>query len=394
MIDQIPSTNQIDSPRRRKPKSARKAAQDAKIYAAWRKDVSKSLRAAGMHHDADALDNCGKFVGNFPVVVCGSDPGHNPLAVPFHCNLPPCQDCERRSQRKRIERYEHKFRELAKITRDHVGWSFKAVNLTTPYYLGAPNARQQLKEYRRAVKRFIQLYYMHALRHELTPEEKRRGRVDLAKHDIGVLVSDEYGETNHMLHGHLTLNGPFVDQKTVSNIWSQATYGTCRIVHVTKIELDRLDRGIKEQMKYVTKPATLPPELVPNLLRALSGNKRRSLRIRSYGKLRDIPDAPKELAVCRVCEEHLTRINLEQYYNICLHRNIPFDEVIVAASADKFRSDLESRYLHLKHRAKVGESSEMPGFEDDLMLQVLYKLRGLAGAGGLDSLFEPQTSTS
>lgn len=378
----------------RKPKSARKELQDAKIYAAWRKNVSGSLRAAGMRHDADALDQCGKFVGNFSVVVCGSNPGHNPHPVPFHCNLPFCQDCERRSQRRRIERYEHKFRELAKLTRDYVGWGFKALNLTTPYYLGDPNARRQLQGHRRAVKRFLQLYYMHALQYELTPEEKRRGRIDLAKHDIGVLVSDEYGENNHKLHSHLTLNSPYIDQKVISKLWLQATDGVAYVVHVTKIEFDRLDRGIKEQMKYVTKPSSLPAELAPNLLLALSGNKRRSLRIRSYGKLRDISDAPKELSACKVCEERLTRIDLEQYYNICLHRNIAFDEVIVAASADKFRSELAGRHLRFKHHAKVGESPQMPGFEDDLMLQVLDRLRGLTGSGGIYSLFEPQNSTS
>lgn len=347
-----------------KANKRRKAPTEAE-RAQWLADVIDVLRSRGWNHVADKLENCGKFAGNFQIVVCSTDITHKPKPVPLRCEVPGCPNCEPRNHMRRADTYVPKFEIL--LERAPALFGLKHIVVTHPAALTDSDRVYRFDRMRKFVKRYVNLIYLYAFEHELTPDERRRGRFDPRKHVNGLgeeyaaaLAAIEYGEHGHKLHAHIAAILPYIDQKVLSELWRKATYGEAFIVYVKQHKQSDPKKLIQEVVKYATKPVALPAKLMPNLLEVLQGKKRRKPRIAAYGALRRVT-LEKKPCTCKICAEKLrvdsalTRIHLDEYFKIHLDRNIPVDAEIVALAPAELRNAYAVG-LQFIRRAKDGEA--------------------------------------
>lgn len=330
------------------------AALEASNYALWRAQVAGRLMDAGRHSESLNFADCGTLFGNFNVAACDADPGHEVRALPFTCHLRYCPDCERRHAAELVAKYTPVLKDLSENS-DRAGWSLKKIELTTPYSLEADDAEQLYQDAWEFFERWQQLLFQRILADEMTPAEKRRGRLDYAKHGIGSLASAEFGEHGHKLHFHILAFCPWIDKRLSSDIWREASDGQADITYLRRIDYHDVDDAVREQVKYVTKFTELPPALVIKLADVLDGSR----RLRTYGMVRKAEKLEREPCQCATCSAIIRVMKVQEYFEICLQRNIAIDPVILAAGRKVL--------LDLKPGNKSGEveSTHLPRNDPD-----------------------------
>lgn len=341
---------------------------EAEAYALWRAQVAGRLNDAGRFSESVNFEACGKLFGNFNVAVCEENPEHEARALPFTCHLRYCPDCERREQARKVAKYTPILKDLSENS-DRAGWSLKKIDLTTPFRLDDPDAVELYQTAWEYFETWQQLLFQRLLASEMTPAERRRQRVDYSKHGIGSLVSAEFGEQGHKLHFHAILFCPYVPKQMITDLWRTASDGDCEVNWVRKIEYHGVDDAVKEQVKYVTKFNELPPSLIVKLADVLDGSR----RLRTYGLVRKAKKAEPEPCLCKFCQSSIRIMKVQEYFELCIQRNIIVNESILDAGRRIF--------LDLKHGNKVGETvsptarsdpatpppaaAQLPGFDAD-----------------------------
>lgn len=317
-------------------------------YEQWRHDVSIALDRAALYRERNLFDDCGKYFGNFDVLICESDVQHSPKAIPFTCHLRFCPDCEHREQARKLARYIPAFEDLA--TEGRADFSLKKFELTTPYALYDPACPTLLKQAWSWVEQTLQLMFYNLLQHELSPEEKKRHRIDYKAHGLGLFVACEFGERGKKLHFHILAYAPYMPKRMLTETWQDVTGGECEITWIKAVRFDGVEAAVSEVAKYVTKFSQLTPSLIPNLIRALAGTR----RVRTYGVIRDsvIPDRECN---CSTCSSALILISASEYIERCFALSISADEQISRIIA--------GLGLEFKHGNKSGvtESAEKAG---------------------------------
>lgn len=332
-------------------------------YAEWRAQVVHELFKAQRYGEANTFSICGQTFGNFQVAICDEHPEHDARIIPFTCHLRFCPDCERREQARKVARYVPILKELAEDN-DHPNWTLKKLDLTTPFSLHDPDAEERYVEAWDYLEVMLQSMFLYLLRNELTAEEKRRQRVSYTKHGVGILAAAEFGESGHKLHFHLLMFSPYIAKHKITELWKDASGGTCEINWIRKIDYHGVEDAVKEQVKYVTKFQELPPALVPKLADVLDGSR----RMRTYGVLRGQPEIEVE-SLCD-CGARVIVTNVMHYFRLMLDCNIePQHDVLTAGL---------NLYLDLKHGNNSGDlpiqnarsdpdlpikAVELPGFE-------------------------------
>jgi len=310
---------------------------------------------AGRHSESLNFADCGTLFGNFNVAACDADPGHEVRALPFTCHLRYCPDCERRHAAALVAKYTPVLKDLAESD-SRAGWSLKKIELTTPYSLEEANADQLYQDAWEFFERWQQLLFQHILADEMTPAEKRRGRLDYAKHGIGSLASAEFGEHGHKLHFHILAYCPWIDKRLSSDVWREASDGQADITYLRRIEYHDVDDAVREQVKYVTKFTELPPALVIKLADVLDGSR----RLRTYGMVRKAEKLEREPCKCATCSAIIRVMKVQEYFEICLQRNIAIDPVILDAGR-KVLLDLKPG-----NKTGDGQSQHLPRSDPDL----------------------------
>lgn len=334
---------------------------EAERYSAWREVVASRLSDAGRWAESANFRDCGKLFGNFQVLVCQNDVAHEARALPFTCHLRYCPDCERRWQAKLVAKYVPALKEAAENS-DRDSWSLKKIELTTPYSLLADNAAELFRDAWGHLERWLQLTFQFLLRNELTPAEKKRGRVELGDHGVGVLASVEFGENGLKLHFHILALMPFLGKHKSSDLWLQASGGTSSITYMRRIDYHDVDDAVKEQVKYVTKFSQLRPDLVVKLADVMEGQR----RLRTWGVFRGAKKLDPVPCTCKACSSALELIRVREYFERIIVRNVEPDPVLLAAAS--------SIYLEFKHGNKDGVGgqhlarSDIPDLPSDTKL--------------------------
>lgn len=300
--------------------------QETAHYAAWRAAVTHHLFAAQMYSEANGFEMCGQTFGNFQVAMCDEHPEHEARIIPFTCHLRFCPDCERREQARKVARYVPILKELAEDN-DHPNWTLKKLDLTTPFSLRDPDAAGRYEEAWDYLETMLNSMFLYLLRNELTAEEKRRQRVSYTKHGVGILAAAEFGEHGLKLHFHLLMFSPYIAKHKITELWKDASGGTCEINWIRKIDYHGVEDAVKEQVKYVTKFQELPPQLVPVLVDVLDGSR----RLRTYGVLRGQPEIKHEM-LC-ACGARQVVTNARHYFMLMIERNFPPQLDIATAGA-------------------------------------------------------------
>jgi hypothetical protein len=253
-----------------------------------------------------------------------------------------------------VAKYTPILKELAENS-DRAGWSLKKIELTTPYSLEEADAEQLYQDAWEFFERWQQLLFQHILGDEMTPAEKRRGRLDYSKHGIGSLCSCEFGERNHHLHFHILMFCPWIDKHLSSDLWREASGGDADITYLRRIDYHDVDDAVREQVKYVTKFNSLPPALVVKLADVLNGSR----RVRTYGLVRKAKEIEKEPCKCSTCAAIVRVMKVREYFELIIARNIAPDPEIFAAARQIF--------LDLKPGNKTGEveSTHLPRNDPD-----------------------------
>lgn len=289
----------------------------------WRIAVSSALRASGMERDALAFDLCEK---DFQVDVCTQHPDHAPRVVPFTCKLRYCPWCEKRESARKLRRYYLPI--LGMLDQQLYGYELRKVVLTTPFDLYHMTAQQYAARWD-DLKRFIELFFFNQLKDlgKLSKNEIRRGRADLKRHGIGVLVAAEFGERGKKLHWHLLTYCPWIDQKELTETWKEATNYLCQVTHVSGCDKSDLVGAVQEIVKYITKFSSLPAKIVPQLAAVLKGNR----RVRSYGLLNCIEKSEEEEheQTCETCFSNRRLVSLASYIMRCEAALVPVDDAII-----------------------------------------------------------------
>lgn len=307
---------------------------------------------AGRHSESLNFADCGTLFGNFNVAACDADPGHEVRALPFTCHLRYCPECERRHAAELVAKYTPVLKDLSEND-GRAGWSLKKVELTTPFSLEADDAAALYQDAWEYFERWQQLLFQTILADEMSPAEKRRGRLDYSKHGIGSLASAEFGEHGHKLHFHILMYAPWIDKHLSSDLWREASDGIAEITYLRRIEYHDVDDAVREQVKYVTKFTELPPSLVIKLADVLDGSR----RLRTYGLVRKAVKLEREPCQCATCSGIIRVMKVQEYFEICLERNLAIDPVILAAGRKVL--------LDLKPGNKTGEAKERPNARSD-----------------------------
>lgn len=318
-------------------------------YQQWRHDVGIALDRAELYREKNNFEDCGKFFGNFEVLICESDLQHAPKAIPFTCHLRFCPDCEHREQARKMARYIPAF----KVLTDGDGradFTLKKFELTTPYSLEEMDSPALLAKVWRWVERTLHSLFYNLLSYELSADEKKKARLKYADHGLAILVSCEFGEDGHKLHFHILAYSPYIPKEMLTATWRDITGGECEITWIKAIEYHDVEDAIAEVTKYVTKFTALAPQLVPNLIKCLHGTR----RVRTYGVIRD-SEIPERVCNCSICSSGLILVRVSEYFRQCAELSISPDEQISRIGA--------SFLLDLKHGNKTGvtESAEKAG---------------------------------
>ena len=318
-------------------------------YADWRAAAADALAAAGMTEEADSFRSCGDESAFRHVDVCEEDLDHAPRVIPYTCHKRYCQDCEAREQARKLLRYVPAMWDAINDAPDR--YTVKKFELTTPYKLDGPDAAADYRRAWKAVNKTIALVFRQVLKHDLTDDEKRRGRADLRQHHVGVIASAEFGETTQHLHFHLLTVSPFIPKNLLTETWKKVTDGECQITYIRKIEAEDLEDAIKEQVKYCTKFSALPPTLLPQLASVMQG----AHRVRLYGVFRKLPKVDRQPNVCVHCEAKRKRLTIGHYISEVEKAGKLLDDNIMRAYEKRFAP---AALLDLKHGNCVGERSE------------------------------------
>jgi len=318
-------------------------------YQQWRHDVGIALDRAALYREKNNFEDCGKFFGNFEVLICESDLQHSPKAIPFTCHQRFCPDCEHREQARKLARYIPAFKSLTDGD-GRADYSLKKFELTTPYALDGMHDNRLLKQAWLFVEKTLQALFYKLLEHELDPVERKRKRIDYTRHGLGMLVQCEFGEHGQKLHFHILAFAPYIPKKLLTETWLDVTGGECEITWIKAIAHHDVEDAIAEVTKYVTKFSTLPPRLIPNLIAALHGTR----RLRTYGVIRDC-EVPEKVCACSICSSGLILIRVSEYFEKCAALSISPDEQIALIG--------RSFLLDLKHGNKTGvtESADKAG---------------------------------
>lgn len=309
------------------PLTPEKEAQRAEDYTAWRIEVADRLNDANRWSESINFRECGSLFGNFQVLVCENNPAHEARALPFTCHLRYCPDCERRHSAELVAKYVPILKDISEKS-DRSTWSLKKIVLSTPYSLHADSAAGDFAAGWEAFERWQQLMLQHLLGSEMTPAEKRRGRIEYAAHGYGSLVSAEFGETGRKLHFHILAYMPFLDKRKSSELWLEASGGEAEITWIGRINYHDVDDQVKEQVKYVTKFQELSPALVVKLADVLDGAR----RFRTYGTVRKAEKIEQEPHVCSICNSKISIMRVRAYFIAMIERNVSPDETILAAA--------------------------------------------------------------
>lgn len=304
-------------------------------YQQWRFDVGQALDRAQLYREKNNFEDCGKYWGNFEVLVCESDLAHAPKAIPFTCHLRFCPDCEHREQARKLARYIPGFKNLTDGD-GRADFTMKKIELTTPYSLEEMDSPALLRLSWGWVEKTLKKLMYKLREHELTPAEKRRQEINFTQHGLALLVACEFGERGKKLHFHILAYAPYIPKQLLTETWQDVTGGECEITWIKRVEHHDVEDAVTEVAKYITKFTALEPRLIPNLVRALAGTR----RVRTYGVIRNC-DVPERQCNCSHCSAKLTLIRVSEYFERCLAQNITPDEEIARKGA--------SFLLDLKH---------------------------------------------
>lgn len=318
-------------------------------YQQWRLDVVDQLDRAELYREKNNFEDCGKFFGNFEVLICESDLEHSPKAIAFTCHQRFCPDCEHREQARKLARYVPAFKALTDGD-GRADFSLKKIELTTPYSLEEMNSPALLKQAWSWVEKTLHDLFYDLLKDELSDKEKKKRRLNYKEHGLAILVACEFGERGHKLHFHILAYAPYMPKMRITETWLAVTGGECEITWIKAIEHHDVENAVSEVAKYVTKFTTLYPRLVPNLINALAGTR----RVRTYGVIRD-SEIPERECNCSICSSALILVSVSEYFDRCFELSISADEQISRIVA--------SLGLDLKHGNKTGvsESAEKAG---------------------------------
>lgn len=121
---------------------------------------------------------------------------------------------------------------------------------------------------------------------------RRRGRCAGA----GAFRAIEFGPLNGNVHAHLLCYSPYVDQRVLSNAWSDLTGSD--VVWIQSAERGRgLESALLEATKYLTKVSTVPVPALVDAWEALRGRQSTQL----YGTMRGVA-RPDHLLIEWTCE--------------------------------------------------------------------------------------------
>lgn len=289
----------------------------------WSNDVIRALRVTGFDSAAADFERCGTAS---QVQFCSLDVQHSPKVVPHTCHLRICPDCERRESARKLRRY---LAPLQALREQNIrGYALRFITITTPYFLGAMTP-EKFKEVWLKAEQFLREIFFAVLKRskKLSPAEKKRGRVSLKKHNIGVLAASEFGGVGQKLHFHFIAYCPFLSKYLIQRKWAELTDYECRVTDVRLVDDSALVGAIQEVSKYVTKFTALPPVLVPRLLTVL----KRSRRFRSYGTLFALKVEKPAPCGCKDCGGPIRRAHFMDYLNSCAFQNVPLADDIVNA---------------------------------------------------------------
>lgn len=289
----------------------------------WRAEAAEALAAAGYERDALQFLNCGR---EFFVSTCNLDVSHPVDIYPVTCKKRYCAPCEHRAASRRLARYVPALEDIQAI--NVPGYRLRKIELTTPFNLLASDAPEKWEIAWLAVVECLQRIFFNALKQSrrLSKAEIRRGRADLRKHNLAVLVGGEYGPNGLCLHFHLLLYCMYIDQNILSEVWKEVTKGECEVVWIHEVKHNEVEKAIHEVAKYVTKIKDLQPAQIPFLARVLRGHR----RIRTYGLLQSIGEQTKEVKKCEQCGAALRHISILAYFNRCVSSNKIADDDILA----------------------------------------------------------------
>lgn len=273
----------------------------------WRKDAALALHYSGYPVEAEAFYFCGQPDKFSAYAVCSNDINHFAVPVLHTCHLRYCPECEKRAQIERMAKYMPAIEEVANFPKH--GYSLKHLVLTTPYNLADESIIDAYRKAWNAVHATIEAVFYDVRRQYATDEEKRRKRISLKRHGIGLIVAAEFGERGHKLHFHCLIYSPFIPKNTIPKHWRHFTGGECEVTHIRKV--NHAHEGAKEIIcKYVTKFTELDARIVPCLHKVLFGTR----RIRTYGVFYDISEKETERHVCcPVCDSGLKYMRRSDY---------------------------------------------------------------------------------
>jgi hypothetical protein len=370
---------ELEGPVKPKNGSKRRFDPDSPKYRKWRKKAASALFRAGFFKESEAFEACGvKFDW---VRICSEDLDHDPKAIPHTCHLRWCPECERRAQARKLLSYVPGIWDVVNDPANHrPGYSLKKFELTTPYSLEDPEAPALFVQAWKNLQACINRLFLKLLDHELSPEEKRRGRVDLVAHKIGLIVQAEFGEDGRKLHYHILMYGPYIPQSFLSDTWREVTAGECYVTHIRKIEDDQVEDAVKEQVKYVTKFNDLPANLVPQLARVLAGSR----RTRRYGLFFTLPAVKPKRDGCPICGGLQQKLYVSEYLQACkLQGKTAATDIL--KRLDEVRtwnlSKSEVGILQSKHGNKSGEAQSRENFDPDAWCEAVLEkhLRSING---------------
>lgn len=339
-------------------------------YAAWRVEVADRLNSANRWSESINFRECGHLWGNFQVLTCADDPGHQARALPFTCHLRYCPECEHRNQARQVAKYTGALKAIAdEGSRDEQSWRLKKITITTPYRLDDPHAPELFEEAWQAFERFQQSIMQELLQHEMKANELHSRRLNYKQHGYGALVNAEFGETGRHLHFHITAYCPFMPKDMITRNWLMASGGTCEVNDVRKVDYADVEDSIRETVKYVTKFSNLPPELVVNLADVLDGQH----RMRVYGVFRGAKAEKPEPCACDVCASKLTIMRVTGYFEYVLAHNIEPD-TLIASAGSLILLDLKRGNFVGKDGEKLARS-DIPDTPEQLDLPVFDELK-------------------
>lgn len=260
------------------------------VSSSWRREAAAYLFNAGLYRESDELAFCSDPERAWQALVCPDDHEHYQRVIVPSCGLSYCPMCASARAAEVAAEYTPVVQDALNASPDD--YELRHIVLTTPYSI----RHSQINKLTRTIWRKMVFCL------ETAWGLRQRHWKDF---DFGVLGGWEFGEDSHLLHGHLMVLSPWIDQQRLADCWEEATGGTCKIVYIRKVK--GVEKGVKEVTKYATKLTAMPPALIPALHRVLAGQR----RIRAYGafyaRLDKQPDEPQ---TCPVCDQVLVLLPL------------------------------------------------------------------------------------